>query len=205
MLELPMRGHLLVQNSPANRVPSHGTDLFATTFAIDLVPVADRGRSAMRTVESWVRAEPPERFVGFGRPVLAPVAGRVAVVHDGEADRQAVRAPFAALAFAATQARRVRAGAAGLAGNHVVIEAGGRFVLLAHLRLGSIRVASGEWVDAGAPIGACGNSGNSTEPHVHLQVMDGPDGARARGLPFAFRGPNGHTGLPRNGEVVGSG
>lgn len=75
LLEVPSRGPLLALNSPADHVPSHGTDLFATTYAIDLLPVDEAGRSAPRTLSSWLTSEPPERFVGFGRPVLSPVAG----------------------------------------------------------------------------------------------------------------------------------
>lgn len=62
----------------------------------------------------------------------------------------------------------------------------GPFVLVAHLRNGSVRVRPGERVDAGQPLGLCGNSGNSTQPHVHLQVTDSLDWTRARGLPLAF-------------------
>ena len=48
------------------------------------------------------------------------------------------------------------------------------------------------WVRAtrsttGQELGACGNSGNSTQPHLHIQVMDTADQATARGLPMAFR------------------
>src|SRR5690606_16444772 len=46
VVELPGPGRGLVQNSPARRVPSHGTELFGTRYAIDLVGVDDRGRSA---------------------------------------------------------------------------------------------------------------------------------------------------------------
>jgi murein DD-endopeptidase MepM/ murein hydrolase activator NlpD len=42
-------------------------------------------------------------------------------------------------------------------------------------------------VTTGQQLAECGNSGNSTEPHVHLQVMDSADLAVARGLPLAFR------------------
>ncbi|MGO3279506.1 MAG: M23 family peptidase, partial [Brevibacterium aurantiacum] len=38
-MDYPFTGRWLVQNSPANRVPSHGTRLFATSYAIDFVPV----------------------------------------------------------------------------------------------------------------------------------------------------------------------
>jgi hypothetical protein len=45
-LAYPFEGRWLTQNSPANRVPSHGTALFATTFAIDFVPVGQQHRTA---------------------------------------------------------------------------------------------------------------------------------------------------------------
>jgi hypothetical protein len=197
VLALPFRGTWRVENSPARRVPSHGTDLFATTYAIDFVAVRDRRTAATRDWRTLLATEPPERFAGFGAPVLAPAAGRVVAVHDGEPDHAARRSQPALVGYALTQAARVRAGAEALAGNSVVLElAGGGFVLLAHLRRGSLRVAPGDVVADGQPLGGCGNSGNSTQPHVHLQVMDGPDGRTARGLPLAFRG---FRVLPRNG------
>ena len=84
-----------------------------------------------------------------------------------------------------TQAKRARGGAGALAGNHVIIQRdGGGYVVLAHLRTGSIRVEDGERVAVGRELGQCGNSGNSTQPHVHVQVMDSPDPFTARGLPL---------------------
>jgi murein DD-endopeptidase MepM/ murein hydrolase activator NlpD len=91
----------------------------------------------------------------------------------------------------------VRAGWLGLAGNHVVIERLGVFVALCHLRCGSVGVHAGQRVVPGDVIGGCGNSGNSTEPHLHVQAMDGPDPGRAAAVPISFPG-----GLPRNGTVV---
>jgi murein DD-endopeptidase MepM/ murein hydrolase activator NlpD len=61
------------------------------------------------------------------------------------------------------------------------------YVVLAHLRAGSIRVAQGESVVAGSELAACGNSGNSTQPHVHVQTMDAAEPFTARGLPMSFR------------------
>ena len=72
-LAYPFEGRWLTQNSPANRVPSHGATLFATSFAIDFVPVNEAGRTASITFRSLLRPEPAERFPGFGRPILAPV------------------------------------------------------------------------------------------------------------------------------------
>lgn len=202
-LALPFTGRWLVQNSPASRVPSHGTELFGTSHAIDFVPVGADGRSAPRTLASVFATEPPESFVGFGRPVLAPVGGVVEVVHDGERDHAARRSSLGLLGYALTQSSRVREGAAAIAGNHIAIRIDEGLVLLAHLRAGSIRVRPGEQVTAGTVIGECGNSGNSTEPHVHVQVSDSLE-RNAHGVPIVFVDPSGNRVLPRNGEVVGA-
>ena len=193
-----------MQNSPDRRVPSHGTHLFGTTYAIDFVPVDERGRSAPRTWRSLVSVESPETFVGFGRPVLAPVAGTVVAVHDGESDHEARRSQPALLAYALSQAGRVRRGPTAIAGNHVVIALAqtGPFVLLAHLRRGSVSVRPGDPIRPGDVVGTCGNSGNSTEPHVHVQVTDSTDWATTSGLPMVFRSPSGRVWLPREREIV---
>lgn len=186
-LRLPLAGRALVQNSPARRVPSHGTDLFATTYGIDLVPVDEHGSRGPRDWRTLLATEPPERYVGFGAPVLAPSAGTVVAAHDAEADHEGRRSQPALVVYLLGQAKRARAGWVGLAGNHVVIRLPeGSYVAIAHLQHGSLRVRVGDRVEMGDPVAACGNSGNSTEPHVHLQVMDSADPATARGLPLAF-------------------
>ena len=120
--------------------------------------------------------------------MLAPAAGVVVAVHDGEPDGVARRSPLAQLPFALGQAGRLRRGVGAVAGNHVVVALPrGAFVAVCHLRSGSVDVAVGERVTPGQLLGRCGSSGNATEPHVHLQVMDAADPAAARGLPLAFR------------------
>ena len=185
VLTLPFRGTWRAEMSPARRVPSHGTHLFATTYGIDFVAVQGRWSSATRDWRTVLATEQPERFFAFGRPILAPAAGRVVRVHEGEADHVARRSKLALVSYALTQAKRARGGAGALAGNHVIMQRdGGGYVVLAHLRAGSLRVAEGQRVEVGQELGRCGNSGNSTQPHVHIQVMDSPDPFIARGLPW---------------------
>jgi hypothetical protein len=198
-LEYPFSGRWLTQNSPANRVPSHGTTLFGTSYAIDFVPVDDTGRTAAITFVSLVRPEPPETFPGFGRPVLAPIEGVVAAAHDAEADHPAYRG-MPSIGYALTQRRRSEAGWVELAGNHVLIETEGVVVAVCHLQQGSVKVRPGQRVRVGDVLGRCGNSGNSTEPHVHVQAIDSRDIGRASAVRLIFRGS-----LPRNGEIVCAG
>lgn len=174
MLAYPFSGRWMTRNSPARRVPSHGTHLMGTTYAIDFIPVDVRGRSAPWSWRAAVATEAPEDFIGFGAPILAPCSGRVVIAHDGEPDHEARRSQLTLLPYMFSQADRVRGGPAAIAGNHVVIATGakGPFILLAHLRKGSVEVAVGDHVQEGVVLGACGNSGNSTQPHLHIQATD---------------------------------
>jgi hypothetical protein len=189
VLSLPFAGRWVTRNSPARRVPSHGIDRWGETYAIDFVGVDERHRSAdRRDWRTFFGTEPVERFFAYGRPILAPAAGVVVAAHDGEPDHVGRRSQLALVPYALGQAARVRQGVIAIAGNHLIIElAGGGFVVLAHLRSGSTRVSVGAAVTVGQPVAACGNSGNSTQPHVHLQVMDRLDLSLARGVPIAFR------------------
>jgi hypothetical protein len=72
-------------------------------------------------------------------------------------------------------------------GNHVIIRIGPhRYVGYAHLQRGSVTVKPGQHVDRGQVIGLLGNSGSSTGPHLHFQVMNAPSLVDANGLPFVI-------------------
>jgi hypothetical protein len=108
----------------------------------------------------------------FGIPVLAPVAGQVWRCRDDLPDN-----PPGEL--------DVRAGRN--FGNYVLMRtADGVFALLGHLKQGSLAVKAGQWLELGAPVAACGNSGRSPQPHIHLQLQTTEEiGAPTR--PFHLR------------------
>lgn len=73
------------------------------------------------------------------------------------------------------------------AGNHVWLDFGnGEFALLAHFKQGSVLVKAGQQVKAGEQLGLCGNSGNSSEAHLHFHLQTTPDFGRGEGLPAQF-------------------
>jgi hypothetical protein len=119
--------------------------------ALDIVSEVD-GRTQ--------RGDPEEltSYYAYGLPLLAPAAGRGSQVVDGQPDQ----------AIGDSDIKHP-------AGNVVVIDiGGGRYVMMAHLRPGSIRVGAGDTVRAGQQIGSVGNSGNTSEPHLHIHVQNQP-------------------------------
>ena len=111
----------------------------------------------------------------FRAPILAVADGVVAESADGMPEQ----IPGEVTGITAQNA----------AGNHVIEDiGGGHFVLYAHLHTGSIpaRLTAGARLARGEQLGALGNTGSSTAPHLHFQVMDRPSALDATGLPFVF-------------------
>jgi hypothetical protein len=189
---LPVLGHWSSLNSPADKVPSHGLHAYGQTFAIDLVKEPRETRS--ESPEWWPLARRPEEFPAFGAELRAPANGVVVRVHDGERDHWS-RSSWPALAYLLVEGCiRELLGPGRLLGNYVVIDIGdGTWAVLAHLQRGSFRVGPGDEVRPGDVIARCGNSGNSSEPHLHFQLMDHPKVVFADGVPFifAYRGNGG--------------
>lgn len=129
-----------------------------------------------------------EDYHCYGQPQYAPAAGTVVTAVDDYPDGTPGSTPTTDPTLHP-------------AGNHVVIEvAEGEYVLMAHLQPGSVAVSEGQAVQPGDLIGLSGNSGNSSEPHVHLHLQTGPDmfDPATVGLPMTF------TDLLVDGEPVES-
>lgn len=184
----PVRGRYRAINSPADRVPSHGLHAYGQTYAIDLVHAPEGHGDGDISIRFWPPTLPATDFPGFGQPVLAPVDGEVVRVEDTARDHRD-RTSWIGLAYMLSVEAFVREarGPKGILGNHVVVRTpDGEYALVAHLQRASVRVKPGDRVRRGDVVAACGNSGNSSEPHVHFQLMDHPHPVLAAGLPIAF-------------------
>lgn len=170
---LPFSDEWYVFNGGPDRGTSHSWDLVAQRYAYDFVVVGE----GLRRWRDGTRGQAHRDYLCYGLPILAPADGVVVVVEDGVRDAPGPGTgwldPFVAH----------------IAGNQVVIEhAPEEFSLLAHLAAGSVEVETGDHVTRGQRVAACGNSGNTTEPHLHFQVQDRADFYAAAGLPVAFDG-----------------
>lgn len=109
-------------------------------------------------------------FPSYGQPVVADARGVVVIAVDGVPDNT----PGSNNVY-------------DMHGNFVVIDhENGEFSLFAHLMPGTVRVQPGMPIAAGTEIGRCGNSGHSSMPHLHWQVMSSAHATGATGIPPRF-------------------
>jgi hypothetical protein len=156
-LDFPLGDRWLVSQGPFG-LESHGD-----SWAYDLAQ-SDQGLRWSRTEGTCDN----EDFWGWNAPVTAPERGTVLLTVADEPDGRPCGHPQEG------------------GGNEVHLDLGGDVgVRLAHLRLGSVAVSSGETVAAGRVVGRVGNSGQSTGPHLHLSAFRRSDGRVT--LPVAFR------------------
>jgi len=144
-------------------------------FAIDALGL-DRNHAPVLRPGS----DRPQDYAGWGRPIIAPAAGIVVQARNDRPDqpRDGVSDP----AYFAPEYPN-----GGDVGNNVVIDHGSaEFSLLAHMRMGSVRVRTGERVTQGQRLGELGNSGDTSGPHLHYQLQDGPRWEFADALPVQF-------------------
>jgi hypothetical protein len=171
-LRLPVRGRWWVM--AGHRFDEyHGQALMnSQNFAYDL------GRLGPQSTTYRGDRKANESYYCHDQPVVAAADGVVVEVHDGVPENQ----PVGALPAFDTILQQPRV----LAGNFVVLRhQGSEHTVYMHLRPGP-GVQVGQRVRAGQELGRCGNSGNSSEPHLHFQLQDGPDPFKDNGLPALF-------------------
>ena len=192
IVDFPLRGEWMAVQTPATRIPSHGTDMLAQRYAFDLIrfdPQPGAPHHPAGGPRALLFGVPTREAHGWGEPVHAPLDGVVIAAADGVPERQRIH-PLREVVLAARNAvtfRPTPEHVARLLGNHVILGADGVYAGFAHFTTGSVAVEAGQRVRAGDVLGRVGHTGNSTAPHLHFQLMDGPDPLTARGVPCAFR------------------
>jgi hypothetical protein len=151
-------------------LPVNGHLADAQRFAIDYLRFDDEG---------WlVHGDPADvhSYTAYGAEVLAVADGTVVATLDTLDDQVPGALPDPSTITLET-----------VDGNHVILDLGnGHFGFYAHLQKGSVTVKPGDRVRRGQVLGLLGNTGNSSAPHLHFHLMDGPSVLGADGLPYAY-------------------
>jgi murein DD-endopeptidase MepM/ murein hydrolase activator NlpD len=174
----PLRGgEWLAANGPANAsghrqalVPVGGKTHIAQRFAIDWVQLREDGKT-------WTSDQLKNgNYRCYGADALAVGDAVVAGVKDGIPEN-----------VPGATSRAVPITLETVGGNYVILDLGrGHYAFYAHLQPGSLRVKTGDKVRRGQVLGLVGNSGNSTEPHLHFHISNGNSALGSEGLPYVF-------------------
>ena len=193
IIEFPMRGEWFTEVSPADRVPSHGTDRFGLSYAFDFIKVdwkkSEHPTHDKNNLDYFFKGIPLESYYCFGEPLYAPFSGEVVAVENSILDGEK-----ASWVQDQTSAIRnslffdyERDGFKSIAGNYIILKKEEKiYVAFCHLQKNSLKVKIGEKIQKGHLIANVGHSGNSTEPHLHFQLMDSSNIENAKGIPFVF-------------------
>lgn len=151
-IQSPLTGKFVVLNGGNSPFTNAHFRVHPQDFALDIVGVNAVGNRAALFSDS----RDLESYVIYGSPIFAPCDGKVsAVVNDLPdyipPDRDTENP----------------------AGNHVLIECEGFEVLLAHMQQGSVAVNVNDGIMTGDLLGKVGNSGNTSEPHLHIHAERG--------------------------------
>lgn len=168
----------------------------AQRFAFDFVKIkneqSDRGDVIRQGMTHKGSGRFNEEYFAFSQPILAPGDGTILSAVDGFIDERPNK-------------RRSQ----NAFGNHIVIDHNnGEFSILAHLEQNSVVVKIGQPVESGDVIAQCGNSGKSTEPHLHYHLQNSPNvNQKHSGLPVYFEhyianGAIQNLKMPIKGEMV---
>jgi len=158
----PPTGHVWSVTNAGVQVIDNYHARLDTYYAIDVSP---------RTLNAKMDVTTPAESPCWGLPIIAAAPANVSVARDGIVDQSKLDEPDNSTGPC----------------NHVILDHGnGEFTLYAHLRNGSVAVRAGTSVERGTRLGVCGNSGGSSGPHLHFQLMDGINLDTARGIPPVF-------------------
>jgi hypothetical protein len=152
----------------SSSLPVNGRIYFAQRFAIDWMRLDAGGR--------LVHGDPSDvkNYPCYGAEALAVADGTVVGMLDALDDQKPGTLP---------DPKTINV--ENVDGNHVVLDLGdGVFAFYAHLQKNSLRVAVGDRVKRGQVLGLVGNTGNTSAPHLHFHLMDGPSVLGSNGLPY---------------------
>jgi small nuclear ribonucleoprotein (snRNP)-like protein/biotin carboxyl carrier protein len=171
------RSNLVAANGPSN----------TSAHRRALIPVDGHAYISQRYAIDWVEAYPDgktyqgdekdnKNYKIYGAEIHSVADGVVTETKDGipqnipNADTHAVPITLETIG-----------------GNHVIVDiGGGRYAFYAHMQPGSLRVKVGDHVKSGDVLGLVGNTGNSSEPHLHFDICDASSMLACEGLPYAF-------------------
>jgi murein DD-endopeptidase MepM/ murein hydrolase activator NlpD len=184
--DFPLRGTWYIGAS--GNFHSHHRWAAMEEFALDIIQFRERSKSYKTTGTS------SQDYFAFGQDVIAVADGTIVEVVDKYADDDAKLKKENETyeqydqRIQSEQMQALAQDPYTVAGNYIVIRHNdSEYSMYAHLKSGSVKMKKGDVVKRGQVIASVGNTGSSTEPHLHFQLQNGSDPLRSRALPVRFR------------------
>lgn len=184
--DFPLRGTWYIGAS--GTLHSHHRWAAMEEFALDILQVAERSKSYKTTGLT------SQDYFAFGQDVIAVADGTVVEAADKYADDDAKLKQENETydqydqRIQSEQMQSLAQDPYTVAGNYIVIRHNdSEYSMYAHLKKGSVKIKKGDVIRRGQVIASVGNTGSSTEPHLHFQLQDSSDPLRSRALPVRFR------------------
>lgn len=193
-VKFPLSGEWCAVNTPGEKIPSHGTDLFGQTYAYDFIQINWNQKgylfSNKPVLQSLLFGVELKNIYCWSQPIYSPFDAEVIEISDGLKERNPVhivRDLFTVIKNGIFLNAKTNQDLKSILGNYIILKGCDTYSLIAHARCNSIIVSAGEKITEGQRLADVGHSGNSTMPHLHFQLMDRPDLLEAKGLPCCFK------------------
>jgi len=175
-LTFPLRGkRYYVNEAGSNRVTNNHHTNEAQRFALDFYQLDGLGRRSIGFYPKDLT-----KYTIFGKALYSPIVGIIIEAKDGLRD------------ISPTEFDNPELDKHDRAGNHVVIKTvDDKYIVMGHLKQGTVAVKKGDLVDTSTFLGEVGSSGRSEEPHLHIHCMDTLEEDYVRdghGIPISFNG-----------------
>jgi len=169
-ISFPLREGFIAHGGSSEIINYHHADTTSQQYALDIVKLNAWGLRA-----SGFFPDDLNKYAIYGDTVFSPCDCKVVKVKDGLND------------LPPGTADKVN-----LAGNHIILEYNNHLIVFAHLLKNSLMVSVGDIIKKGQPMARVGNSGHTSEPHLHIHAISGTDTSKiikgGNGIPIYFDG-----------------
>ncbi len=169
-LAFPLTEGLIGQGGSSILINYHHTDTTSQQYALDILKLNSYGMRAQ-----GLQPDDLNKYAIYSDTIFSPCDCKIVKIKDGLDNVQIGKVDNI-----------------NPAGNHIILQYEDNLILMAHMLKMSIMVSAGDIVKKGQPLARVGNSGRTTQPHLHMHAIARTDTSKiiegGNGIPIYFEG-----------------
>ena len=199
IVQFPLKGVWVAYHTPADKVPTHGTDVLGMRYAYDILQIQWKEKGLKfyhpSKVKYWLKGVTLSECLGYEETIYSPFNGKVIEAYSEYSERDRLHPIIdfifghgKSIMFMFSKKPEKNIDLLPIIGNYIIMKMKSKdiYSLFAHLKQGSLNVVAGDEVRTGQPIAKVGHSGNSTAPHLHFQLMNQANLLTSAGIQCKF-------------------